>query len=80
MICDGEPSDVDIADRRYLVEDARRAVLTLRHRGIDVFCVALDPAGDAYLSRIFGRRNVLQLDRIERLPEMLPLLYFRLAG
>ncbi|MGO8918096.1 MAG: nitric oxide reductase activation protein NorD [Stellaceae bacterium] len=80
MISDGEPSDVDIADRRYLVEDARRAVLSLRHRGVDVFCVALDAGGDAYLTRIFGRRNVLQLDRIERLPDKLPLLYFRLAG
>lgn len=80
LISDGEPSDVDIADRRYLVEDARRAVLSLSHRGIDVFCVALDAGGDAWLTRIFGRRNVLQLDRIERLPEKLPLLYFRLAG
>jgi nitric oxide reductase NorD protein len=80
LISDGEPSDVDIADRRYLVEDARRAVLSLRHQGIDVFCVGLDAGGDSYLSRIFGRANVIQLDRIERLPEKLPLLYFRLAG
>jgi hypothetical protein len=80
LISDGEPSDVDIADRRYLVEDARRAVLSLRHQGIDVFCVGLDAGGDSYLTRIFGRSNVIQLDRIERLPEKLPLLYFRLAG
>ena len=80
LISDGEPSDVDIADRRYLVEDARRAVLSLRHHGIDVFCVGLDAGGDFYLTRIFGRSNVIQLDRIERLPEKLPLLYFRLAG
>jgi len=80
LISDGEPSDVDIADRRYLVEDARRAVLNLRHQGIDVFCVGLDAGGDSYLTRIFGRSNVIQLDRIERLPEKLPLLYFRLAG
>ena len=80
LISDGEPSDVDIADRRYLVEDARRAVLSLRHQGIDVFCVGLDAGGDSYLTRIFGRTNVIQLDRIERLPERLPLLYFRLAG
>jgi hypothetical protein len=80
LISDGEPSDVDIADRRYLVEDARRAVLSLRHQGIDVFCVGLDAGGDSYLTRIFGRSNVIQLDRIERLPERLPLLYFRLAG
>jgi nitric oxide reductase NorD protein len=80
LISDGEPSDVDIADRRYLVEDARRAVLSLRHQGMDIFCVGLDAGGDSYLTRIFGRSNVIQLDRIERLPEKLPLLYFRLAG
>lgn len=80
LVSDGEPSDVDIADRRYLVEDARRAVLSLRHQGIDLFCVGLDAGGDSYLTHIFGRPNVIQLDRIERLPEKLPLLYFRLAG
>jgi nitric oxide reductase NorD protein len=80
LVSDGEPSDVDIADRRYLVEDARRAVLSLRHQGIDLFCVGLDAGGDSYLTRIFGRSNVIQLDRIERLPEKLPLVYFRLAG
>ncbi len=80
LVSDGEPSDVDIADRRYLVEDARRAVLSLQHQGIDLFCVGLDAGGDSYLTRIFGRSNVIQLDRIERLPDKLPLLYFKLAG
>jgi nitric oxide reductase NorD protein len=80
LVSDGEPSDVDIADPRYLVEDARRAVLSLQHQGIDLYCVGLDAGGDSYLTRIFGRSNVIQLDRIERLPEKLPLLYFRLAG
>ncbi len=80
LVSDGEPSDIDIGDRRYLVEDARRAVLSLQHAGIDLFCVGLDAGGDSYLHRIFGRSHVIQLDRIERLPEKLPLLYFRLAG
>ncbi len=80
MISDGEPSDIDVADRRYLVEDARHAVLALSHVGIDVFCVGLDPTGDNYLTRIFGRRNVLQVDRIDRLPEKLPMLYLRLTS
>lgn len=80
MISDGEPSDVDVADRRYLVEDARRAVLSMSHLGIDVFCVGLDAGGDSYLTRIFGRRNVVQVDRVERLPEKLPMLYFRLTA
>ncbi|MDA8107760.1 MAG: VWA domain-containing protein [Betaproteobacteria bacterium] len=80
MVSDGEPSDVDVADRRYLVEDARHAILAMAHFGIDVFCVGLDADGDSYLTRIFGRRNVLQVDRVERLPEKLPMLYFRLTG
>lgn len=79
MISDGEPSDVDVPDRRYLVEDARRAVMALSHAGIDVFCIGLDPRGDHYLTRIFGRRNVVQLDRTERLPETLSMLYLRLT-
>jgi nitric oxide reductase activation protein len=80
IISDGEPSDVDVADRRYLVEDARHAVKSMARLGVDVFCVGLDAGGDNYLTRIFGRRNVLQIDRVERLPEKLSMLYFRLLG
>ena len=50
------------------------------HMGIDVYCVGLDGQGDSYLTRIFERRNVLQIDRLERLPEKLPMLYFRLTA
>ena len=45
VLTDGEPSDIDVVDPRDLVEDARRAVLSLRARGIDVFGVTLDPSG-----------------------------------
>ncbi|MFQ5785891.1 MAG: nitric oxide reductase activation protein NorD [Alphaproteobacteria bacterium] len=80
VVTDGEPSDIDVADRRYLVEDARQAVAGLAHAGIDVFAVGLDSGGDSYLARIFGPRNVLVIDRLERLPERLPMLYFRLTA
>jgi nitric oxide reductase NorD protein len=79
VITDGEPSDIDVADRKYLVEDARKAVHELAHKGIDVFCVGLDSGGESYLSRIFGLRNHLMINRIEALPEKLPMLYFRLT-
>ena len=80
VVTDGEPSDVDVSDRKYLVEDARKAVISLANDGIDVFCVGLDSGGDSYLTRIFGRRNAVQIDRLERLPERLPLLYLRLTA
>jgi nitric oxide reductase activation protein len=79
IVTDGEPSDIDVAERRYLVEDARHAVHELGHAGIDIFCVGLDSGGDAYLARIFGRRNVVQIDRVTALPQRLPILYFRLT-
>ena len=41
IVTDGEPSDLDIKDSRYLIEDTRRAVQSLTHQGIDVFCVGL---------------------------------------
>ena len=79
VITDGEPSDVDVADKKYLVEDSRKAVHELSHKGIDVFCVGLDSGGESYLPRIFGSRNYLMINRIEALPQKLPMLYFRLT-
>ncbi|MFC5353804.1 nitric oxide reductase activation protein NorD [Azospirillum himalayense] len=79
LVTDGEPSDIDCPDPRHLGEDARKAVRELAGRGIDVVCVAL--GGDPHTHhRIFGRRNVLPVDRVERLPEILPAVYVRLTG
>ena len=80
IITDGEPSDIDVGDRKYLVEDARKAVIAGANAGLDTFCVGLDAGGDSYLARIFGRRNMVRIDRLERLPERLPLLYLRLTA
>lgn len=79
VITDGEPSDIDVPDRNYLVEDARIAVQSLAHRGIDVFCVGLESDAESALPRIFGRRNFLKLARVDALPERLPALYLRLT-
>ncbi len=79
VVTDGEPSDIDVPDRRYLAEDARHAVQGLALQGIDCFCVGLESGADSYLSRIFGRYNSLTIDRLDRLPDRLPQLYFRLT-
>ena len=39
----------------------------------------LDGGGENYLPRIFGPRNYLMINRVEALPEKLPMLYFRLT-
>jgi nitric oxide reductase NorD protein len=80
VVTDGEPSDIDVSDRSYLVEDARKAVQGLAHKAINVFCVGLGAGGEKYLPRIFGRRNFMQIDNVEALPEKLPMLYFRLTA
>ena len=68
VVTDGEPSDVDVADRTYLVEDARHAVAALNVRGIDTFCLTLDKRADSYVRTIFGAWNFLIVDNAVSLP------------
>ena len=46
---------------------------------LDTLGVGLDGGGESYLARIFGRRNYLVINRLESLPEKLPMLYLRLT-
>jgi hypothetical protein len=75
LITDGEPADVDVRDPQYLRHDTRKAVEEAGRDGVMTYCMSLDPKADQYVSRIFGARNYLVVDRIERLPEKLPVLY-----
>jgi len=79
VLTDGEPSDIDIADPRDLIEDARRATLGLKAKGIDVFGVTLDPSGVGSGVAVFGRGQHMPVRRLEDLPLRLAALYFRLA-
>ncbi|MEO6023966.1 MAG: VWA domain-containing protein [Burkholderiales bacterium] len=79
VITDGEPSDIDIHDPRYLTMDAKKACESLMRHGIQPFCMSLDPRADKYVSTIFGRRNFLVMDKLNRLPEKLPLIYLRMT-
>jgi nitric oxide reductase NorD protein len=79
VLTDGEPSDIDVADPLDLVEDARRAAVGLRARGIDGFGVVLGSGAMNSALRIFGRGNTMLVPRIEDLPARLSELYFRLA-
>jgi len=80
LLTDGEPHDIDVHDRQYLIFDTKRAVEDQRRHGIATFCLSLDAAADEYVNRIFGARNFMVLDQLRRLPEKLPALYLRLTS
>jgi hypothetical protein len=75
VITDGEPADVDVRDPQYLRHDTKKAVEEAGRSGILTYCMSLDPRADQNVSRIFGERNYLVVDHVERLPEKLPVLY-----
>ncbi len=79
LLTDGEPADNDVRDPQYLRHDTKKAVEELARRGIRTFCLSLDPYADEYVSRIFGARNYLVLDHVDRLPEKLPQLYISMT-
>lgn len=80
VITDGAPSDVDVFDSKYLVEDARCAVLEARQNAINSFCIVLDAKADAYAKRIFGWLNYRIVDNPKTLPNHLSSLYSRLTS
>jgi nitric oxide reductase NorD protein len=78
VLTDGQPSDVDVADERLLIEDARQCVRELGQKNIFSYCISLDPQADAYVRDIFGHQYTV-IDHIERLPEQLPRLFMALT-
>jgi nitric oxide reductase activation protein len=78
LLTDGEPADIDVSEPDHLRADAKKAVDELATQGITTFCLSLDPKADEYVREIFGNHWRV-LDRIERLPEQLPLLYLSLT-
>jgi nitric oxide reductase NorD protein len=79
LVTDGEPADNDVRDPQYLRYDAKKAVEELTRNGITPYCLSLDPGADQYVSRIFGAKNYMVMDHIQRLPEKLPALYMGLT-
>ena len=79
VVTDGEPADNDVRDPQYLRHDTRNAVEALGREGVTVYALSLDPHADLYVSRIFGARNFTVIDKVDRLPEKLPMLYMSLT-
>ena len=79
LVTDGAPSDIDVHDPGYLVEDARQAVAEAREAGVHTACIAVDGAADAYVRRIFGWRNHGIADDVRTLPQRLARMSARLG-
>ena len=75
VITDGEPADIDVRDPQYLRYDTKKAVEEVAKSGVMTYCMSLDPRADNYVSRIFGQKNYMVVDHVERLPQKLPMLY-----
>jgi nitric oxide reductase activation protein len=58
VLTDGAPSDIDVFDADYLVQDARVAAAEARRRRIRLGCIAFDPRAQGRLRTIFGWRHL----------------------
>jgi hypothetical protein len=74
VLSDGEPHDVDVHDPRYLIEDARRAVLAAGRLGVRVVCLVMAPDRASIARRIFGRPGVQPLRDLGDMARVLPRL------
>jgi nitric oxide reductase NorD protein len=80
LITDGAPSDVDVFEPDYLIEDARAAVLQARQAGVRTFCIAVDKGAAGYVRRIFGWRDHCIAENAQGLPVQLQKAYARLVA
>jgi hypothetical protein len=79
IVTDGEPADIDERDPQHLRIDTKKAAEELRTRGVQSYCLTLDPDADRYVERIFGTNHYTIVDHVQRLPEKLPLLFANLT-
>jgi hypothetical protein len=79
LVTDGEPADIDERDPQYLRHDAKKAVEELAMQGVYTYCLTLDPDADRYVARIFGENNYSIVEKVDRLPERLPMVFSTLT-
>jgi len=80
ILTDGEPSDVDVEDEKYLISDTKKAVDEISSKGMYSYCISLDRKADDYIQDIFGVGGYTIIDHVEKLPEKLPLLFTALTS
>lgn len=80
VMTDGAPSDIDVYEPGYLIQDARVAVQDARKQGVRAFCLTTDPQATKYVRTIFGAGNYQILDNPYQLCARLSRVFARLAA
>lgn len=79
LVGDGEPSDIDVFDARYLTEDARRAVWEVRRNAVAVAALGVGQTEPAQLRSIYGNRWCAHVGDPRHLAQRLSMLIARLS-
>ena len=79
LLSDGYPQDYDYGkDRKskeYGIQDTTMALHETRLKGIQTFCLTVDPAGHDYLRAMCPDQQYLVLEDMASLPKELPKVY-----
>jgi hypothetical protein len=79
LVSDGYPQDYDYGQDRqskeYGIQDTMMALREAQLKGIQTFCLTVDPAGHDYLRRMCPDHHYLVIDDITALPNELPKVY-----
>ncbi|MBO1923061.1 VWA domain-containing protein [Thiomicrorhabdus sp. 6S3-12] len=77
VITDGQPSDIDVYDPQYLIEDSAVAIKDIESAGCKTFCLSLDKNADDYVQKIFRKGHYEVVEHAEKLPQILTKLYLK---
>jgi Mg-chelatase subunit ChlD len=75
MMTDGVPSDIDVFDPEYLVEDARTVVHQSKKSGIDIYGLVMDSTAEEQTKKIFGSSHSRIVSNTQSLTMHLESLY-----
>lgn len=83
LLSDGFPQDFDYGDDRrsnlYGIRDTMQALKELEKRGMQTFCITVDPAGHDYLGEMCPSSRYAVIDDIHELPSELVRIYRKIT-
>ena len=79
IISDGKPNDLDRYDRRYGIEDTKKAIEEVKQKDITPFCITIDIEAKDYLSYLFGKNGYAVVRDSKKLPKVMPEVYINLT-